>query len=128
MTDRDSINKTIDAYLTAYSAADRDGWLDCFGEGAWIEDPVGTPRREGRVALAEFWDETHAIPDAIELRPLGIRTVIGDEAAFTMQARPNLGGDTYVIDIIDHMTFDSDGRIASVRAFYDPSAMRPAPD
>ncbi len=128
MADSDSINKTIDAYLATFSAADRDGWLECFAAGAWIEDPVGTPRREGVDAIGAFWDETHAIPDAIELRPLGIRTIIGDEAVFTMQARPNLGGDTYAIDIVDHMTFDDDGKIATMRAFFDPSAMRAADD
>ncbi|MGH9111303.1 MAG: nuclear transport factor 2 family protein [Acidimicrobiales bacterium] len=128
MADSDSINKTIDVYLATFSAFDRAGWLECFAPDAWIEDPVGTPRREGVDAIGALWDETHAIPDAIELRPLGIRTIIGNEAVFTMQARPNLGGDTYVIDIIDHMTFDDAGKITTMRAFFDPSAMRAADD
>jgi len=128
MADSDHVKATIDTYLSAFSATDRDGWLECFAEDAWIEDPVGTPRREGLEAIGEFWDETHAIPDNIELRPLDIRVVTGHEAAFTMQARPNLGGDTYAIDVIDHMTFDDDGKITSVRAFYDPEAIRPAGD
>ena len=49
-------------------------------------------------------------------------------SSFTMQARPNLGGDVYVIDIIDVMTFDDDAKITSMRAFFDPEAMRPATD
>jgi steroid delta-isomerase len=126
MADRDSINKTIDTYLAAFSAADREGWLQCFADDAWIEDPVGTRRREGVDAIAAFWDETHAVPDAIELRPLGIRTIIDDEAVVTMQARPDLGGETYAIDIVDHMTFGDDGRITTLRAFFDPGTMRPA--
>jgi steroid Delta-isomerase len=128
MADRDTIDKTIDAYLAAFSAPDREGWLGCFADGAWIEDPVGTPRRDGLDAIGAFWDETHGLPDAIELRPLGLRVVVGAEATFTMQARPNLGGEIYALDVIDHMTFDDAGKITSMRAFFDPTAMRPATD
>ncbi|HEX6238698.1 MAG TPA: nuclear transport factor 2 family protein [Acidimicrobiales bacterium] len=123
---RDSIDATIDAYLAAFSAGDREGWLACFAEGAWIEDPVGSPRRTGRDEIVAFWDETHAMPDSIELRPLGLRIIVGGEAVFTMQARPVLGGATFAMDVIDHMTFDDGGRIVSLRAFFDPAAMRPA--
>ncbi|HEX8803445.1 MAG TPA: nuclear transport factor 2 family protein [Acidimicrobiales bacterium] len=128
MADRASIQKTIDSYMAAFTASDKEGWLSCFAEGAWIEDPVGTARRDGLGALAAFWDETHAVPDTIELRPLGITTIIGDEAAFTMQARPSLGGETYAIDIIDVMTFDGEARITTMRAFFDPETMRPVAD
>jgi steroid Delta-isomerase len=121
-----TINAAIDAYMAAFSASDRAGWLACFADGAWIEDPVGTPRRDGKDAIGAFWDETHAVPDSVELRPLGLRVVIGNEAVFTMQARPVMGGDTYEVDIIDHMTFDDDAKIVEMRAFFDPAAIRPA--
>jgi steroid Delta-isomerase len=128
MADESTINATIDSYLAAFSASDRDGYLGCFAEDAWIEDPVGTPRREGLEAIGAFWDDTHAVPDAIELRPHGLRVVIGSEATFTFQARPNLGGDTYALDVIDVMTFDDAGKIATMRAFFDPTTMRAATD
>jgi steroid Delta-isomerase len=128
MADRASIQKTIDSYLAAFTANDRAGWLECFAEGASIEDPVGTPRRTGHGEIGAFWDEAHAMPDGIELRSSGLTTIIGSEAAFTMQVRPNLGGDVYVIDVIDLMTFDDDAKITSMRAFFDADAMRPALD
>jgi steroid delta-isomerase len=128
MADRASIQKTIDSYLAAFTANDRASWLDCFADGAWIEDPVGTPRRHGRDEIGAFWDESHTVPDSIELRSLGITTIVGAEAAFTMQARPNLGGETYAIDVIDVMTFDDDAKITTMRAFFDPTAMRPVSD
>jgi steroid Delta-isomerase len=125
---RDSIMTTIDTYIATYSATDREGWLECFAENAWIEDPVGTERREGLDAIGDFWDEAHAIPDSIELRLGDLRIVIGQEAAFTLESRPNLGGETYTFDVIDHMSFDAEGKIASNRTFYDVSTMRPAHD
>ena len=69
-----------------------------------------------------------AIPDSIELRLGELRIVIGQEAAFTLESRPNLGGETYRFDVIDHMSFDAEGKITSYRAFYDVATMRPARD
>jgi steroid delta-isomerase len=125
-TDRSELLRgRIGTYMERFSANDREGWLDLFADDAWIEDPVGTPRRQGRAEIGAFWDESHEVPDAIELVPLGILTVVGDEAAFTMQARATLGGQVFGIDVIDLMTFDDAGRITTMRAFFDPTALRP---
>lgn len=126
MVDADIIRKRIETYMAAFTANDREGWLDCFADGAWIEDPVGTPRRNGKEEIGAFWDETHSVPDAIELRPLGLEIVVGNEAVFTMQARPTLGGQVFAVDIIDNMTFNDEGRIVTMRAFFDQATMRPA--
>lgn len=115
----------IEIYMACYAADDRDGWVGLFAPDAWIEDPVGTPRRNGRDEISAFWDETHAVPDKIELVPLGILNIVGDEAAFTMQARATLGEQVFGIDIIDVMSFDEAGQITSMRAFFDPTALTP---
>lgn len=128
MADADTLRTNIASYTARFTAEDREGWLDLFADDAWIEDPVGTPRRAGRKEIGEFWDEVHTVPDAIELRPLGIVTVIGDEGIFTMQARATLGDSVFGVDIIDLMTFDEAGRIATMRAFFDQSAMAPVTD
>jgi len=128
MADADALRTTIETYMAVFSANDREGWLDLFADDAWIEDPVGTPRRTGRDEIGAFWDESNAVPDSIELRPLGIITVIGDEGIFNMQARATLGGAVYGVDIIDLMTFDEAGKISTMRAFFDPTAMKPVED
>lgn len=128
MVDRSAIDKTLDAYLAAFTAGDRAGWLACFADDAWIEDPVGTPRLEGIDAIADFWDGHHGAVEHIELRPLGLRVVIGNEVAHTMQARPRLGDQTFAVDIISLMTFDDEARITTMRAFFDPATMGPATD
>jgi steroid delta-isomerase len=124
-TRADLLRGKIATYMARFTANDREGWLDLFADDAWIEDPVGTPRRTGRDEIGAFWDETHEVPDAIELVPLGITTIVGDEGIFTMQARATLGGQVFGIDIIDLMTFDEAGRITTMRAFFDPSALNP---
>lgn len=126
--DLDAMRQTIQTYMERFTAEDREGWLDLFADDAWIEDPVGTPRRTGREQIGAFWDEAHTVPDSVALVPLGIVTVIGNEGIFTMQARAVLAGETYVVDIVDLMTFDADARITTMRAFFDQSTMRPADD
>ena len=126
--DADTIRATIDRYTASFAARDRAGLLACFTEEAWIEDPVGTPRREGHAGIGAFFDETSGMADSIELRRTGPVRVVAGEAAFPMQARPVIGGATFCVDIIDVMTFDDDGKITTMRAFWDPAEMRPADD
>jgi steroid delta-isomerase len=125
MADQDALRQIIATYMDVFTAEDREGWLDLFAEDAWIEDPVGTPRRNGRKEIGEFWDETHTVPDKVALVPLGITTIIGNEGIFTMQAQATLGDTVYGIDIIDLMTFDDAGKITTMRAFFDPATMKP---
>lgn len=123
-----TIRSKVEAYCAAFTAGDKDAYLGLFAPDAWIEDPVGTPRHEGAEALAAFFDNMSGMSDSNELRLTGPVRVAGNEAAFPMQARPTVGGATFVIDIIDVMTFDDDGRITTMRAFWNPAEMRPSDD
>jgi steroid Delta-isomerase len=87
---------------------------------------VGTPRREGKGGIGEFRDQTRGMADSVELRRTGPVRVAAGEAAFPGQARPLIGGTRFCIPIIDVMTFADDGRISTMRAFWDPAEMGPA--
>jgi steroid Delta-isomerase len=125
MPDAPRIHATLDAYLAAFAANDRDAYVGVFAEDGWLEDPVGAPRHVGHEGIGRFWDESHQLADALDLVPLGFRVVVGDEAVVTLQARPVIDGQRHALDIVDHMTFGDDGRITSLRAFFDVEAMRP---
>jgi steroid delta-isomerase len=126
--DAATIRATVESYCGTFTKGDREGYVALFAEGAWIEDPVGTPRHEGKEAIGAFFDQARAMADSIELRQTGPVRVAAGECAFPMQARPDLGGTTFVVDIIDVMTFDDTGHITTMRAFWDPAEMRPADD
>jgi len=121
-----TIRAAVESYCAAFTAGDRDAYLGVFAPDAWIEDPVGSPRHEGRDALGTFFDNARGMADTIELRLTGPVRVAAGECAFPMQARPVLGDTTFVVDIIDVMTFDDDGKVTTMRAFWDPAEMRPA--
>ena len=123
--DADTIRATVDRYTSCFSAGDKEAFLANFADDAWIEDPVGTPRCEGKAAMGAFWDQTQGMADSVELVRTGPVRVAAGEAAFPMQARPSIGGTRFCIDIVDVMTFDDAGRITTMRAFWDPAEMRP---
>jgi steroid delta-isomerase len=126
--DASDIRHAIDAYCAAFSSGDRDAYVSLFASDAWIEDPVGTPRHAGHDGIGGFFDQMAGMADSIELRRTGPVRIAAGEAAWPLQARPNMGGSTMMVDIIDVMTFDDTGKITTMRAFWDPAEMRPAED
>jgi steroid delta-isomerase len=121
----EQIRDTVERYRSAFSSADKQGYLDCFAPDATVEDPIGSDVCRGSAEIGEFWEGMRGLSPSIELRPVGDTRVAGGEAAFAMQAVVDLGGTAMVVDIIDVMRFDDDGRITAMRAYWDPSEMRP---
>jgi steroid delta-isomerase len=126
MPDESTVLETLEQYWKTFSAGDTEAWVALFTENATVEDPVGTPVHHGQAEIRAFFESARALADSIELRSLGITAVCGDQAAFAMEIRPVIGGATYVMNAIDVMTFDEDGRIMSMRAFWQQEKMRPA--
>lgn len=126
----EAIRTTIEQYCARFSAGDRDGWLALWAPDATMEDPVGSPVKDGRDAIAEFYDSTVGGADSVTLTVVGDPIVLGDQAAFRFEIRPVLGGTTFSVFAIDVMTFDAadDGtaKITSQRAFVDLTKLTPA--
>lgn len=122
----DAIRATVDSYMTAFTKADRSGWLGCFAADATLEDPVGTDVRVGHGAIGEFFDATQGMVDSIRMESTGPVRVAGSEAAFPFQIHTVAGGAPFVLDVIDVMSFDDDAKITSMRAFWAFEDMRPA--
>jgi steroid Delta-isomerase len=117
--DNDRILTTIQRYQSTFSASDREGWLRLFADDAVVEDPVGAPPRVGRDEIAAFWDEIHSRLDEATVRMTQGPAICGLEAAWAFQLQVQAGEHTVRIDIIDHGTFDDEGRIRSIRAFWN---------
>lgn len=126
----EAILATIEQYCARFSAGDRDGWLALWAEDATMEDPVGTPVKHGRAAIAEFYDGSVGGADSVRLTLDGDPIVCGDQAAFRFQIRPVLGGTTFAVTAIDVMTFadagDGTAVITAQRAFVDLTRLAPA--
>jgi steroid delta-isomerase len=128
MADPETIRSTIDTYMTAMSAGDRDTWVGCFAPDGTLEDPVGADVLSGHDAVGAFFDNVHAMAEGITMEPTGPVRVAAGQAAFPFRIISAVGGDRLAMPVIDVMTFDDDGRITSMRAFWDMADMAPADD
>lgn len=118
MADADTIRRTIETYCASFTD-DRETWLGLFADDATVEDPVGSDVLRGKEAIGAFWDTSHGLADRITLTPSSYVNVVGNEAAFAMDARMETGDDVNGMSIIDVMTFDDAGRITTQRAYWD---------
>lgn len=128
MTDHPSqqvMKAALQAYADRINAGDATGVLALFAPDAVIEDPVGTPIKQ-RDELAAWFADTVAFGTRIE--PVApIRGSHGNEAAlvFDVEFTPP-EGPRLRIRSLDVCTFDADGRITRLRAFWGPDDIGPA--
>lgn len=116
----EAIRATIDRYVQYVATGTTDEVLSLYAEDASVEDPVGTEVRTTRTAIAEFYGNLEGLEQ--EGRVLTVR-VAGGQAAFQFELATKVGEDTYTLAPIDVMTFDDDGLITSMKAYWSDSDM-----
>jgi steroid delta-isomerase len=106
---------------------DRDGWLALFSDDAVVEDPVGASALDGAVgghrgkaAITRFRDEVIANMEHFEYE---IERCYegGDEAALVVTFHITTGGNTMHMDVVNIYRGDADGKLVSLRSFWDGS-------
>jgi steroid delta-isomerase len=119
MPDAARMIAAIETYCRAETEGDWDAFISLFAEGDVLhEDPVGYARRHGRAGLEEIWRMAQAGKVNLELTDKVI--VCGNEAIAMMRAETGPEDERRVTGpIVDHFVFDGDGKITSVRAFYN---------
>jgi steroid delta-isomerase len=116
------IREIMERYVKRMSAGDADGIAALYRDDATLEDPVGAPLVRGKPAILDWYRKSAG---RVKLELTGPVRVCGLEAATPLLARAPAGpGKTTLIDIIDVMRFDEEGRIASMRAFWSADAIR----
>ena len=119
------IRAVVDSYVAAFRTRDRALYLSLFAEDGTVEDPVGATPVVGQKALATFFDAaTAAGPVILDLLPDDVR-VSGNHVAFAFRLRIEAGGRAFALKVIDTFDFDPDGRIRAMRAYWNPSELRP---
>ena len=124
MATEDQMRTAFEQYVTRLSAGDADGVAALFADDAWIEDPLGAPRHEGREQILTFYRGAieRAHPQVELTGP--VRTSNVGRAAAPMRSRSTFQGARSEIDIIDVFSFDGAGRITTMQAFWGPTNLR----
>jgi steroid Delta-isomerase len=114
--------KTVQRYLELAAAGNVDGIVDLYADDATVEDPVGSEVHIGRQAIHGFYSQ---IPDTEKSADVVSLRTLGNEAAFFWTLTVGLGDGRIGIEIISTMTFNGDGKIASMKAYWGPENIKP---
>jgi steroid Delta-isomerase len=109
--------KTVNRYLELAALGRVDEIVELYAEDGTVEDPVGGEVHIGREAIRGFYSQVPDTHKSIEV--MSLRT-LGNEAAFFWALTIDLGEGKIRIEIISTMTFNADGRIASMKAYWGP--------
>ncbi|OEY65968.1 nuclear transport factor 2 family protein [Marinobacter sp. X15-166B] len=122
MSLEEKIVSAVHTYLASFERKDLDAIIDLYADDCWIEDPVGSDRKVGKPALREFY-QIAMDAGAKGTLESEIR-VAGNEAAFAFCIEIETKKGPMTINPIDVMTFNEEGKITSMRAFFGPRNQR----
>lgn len=118
MPSAELITQTVHRYLELVGEGRVDDIAELYTDDATAEDPVGGEVHIGRQAIHGFY--AHALNGKAETEVLTLRA-LGHEAAFFWALTIDLGeGGKIRIEIISTMSFDSEGHITSMKAYWGP--------
>ncbi|CAB4691351.1 MAG: hypothetical protein F2942_02810 [Actinobacteria bacterium] len=114
----DQMKAVVVAYAAAHSAGDIDAIAAIFAEDAVVADPVDKPAFVGRAAVREFFAGTHEFAESLELVVTGPIRAVDHFAAAPLRAITSMGGAKFAVDIIDVFTFNDDGLVTEMKAYW----------
>lgn len=119
----DRTQKAVADYFAAIRAMDASAWVSTFAEDAITHDPVGAPPNVGHAQLRQFFE---GIAGAFETVGLFEDQVFasGNEAAVKWTGRgTGKNGREVTFEGIDVFEINDEGKIQTIRAYWNPAAM-----
>lgn len=114
----------VRAYIDSYNRADLDGIVAVFASDATVEDPVGTPPKQGHEALRAFFQV--GVEAGAKLFLDGPIRCAYRFAVFPFHVELTWDGAVTRIDVIDQFEFGEQGKVIGMKAFFGPANMGPA--
>ncbi len=114
------------ASLSAIKANDRQRWLDLFEDDAFVQDPVGVSRMDpagnghhGKAAIAAFYDLFKQTMKQLDFT-MHKSMLCGDEvAAYITLHIATHDGQKFDVDVLNVYKASKNGKIASLRSFWE---------
>jgi steroid delta-isomerase len=126
MTDQitpEKISRAVRAYFLAIRAMDADAFANTFAEDGTTFDPVGTPGIRGRDAIREFLTSFCKNFETVGLTEESV-FVAGNGAAVKWVGKgTSATGKEVRFEGIDVFEVNDDGKIQTVRAYWNPAEM-----
>jgi steroid Delta-isomerase len=116
----DRIREVVEQYVALVGSGTADEIVALYAEDATVEDPLGSDVRTGHAAIREFYATLEGLEQ--QTRLITARIAAG-EAAFHFEIITKAGDKSYTLSPIDVMTFDDDGKVATMRAYWSNDDM-----
>ena len=126
MISEQKMKQGMQAYIDAFNRNDPEGIAALYADDATVEDPVGSPLKNGKAAIAAFYKMAVATGAKLSLAA-PIRGSHSNSAAMAFDVNLNMPQGRAVIRVIDVMTFNDEGQFTSMRAFWAPGDMEMLP-
>lgn len=118
MPSAELITQTVHRYLELVGTGTADDIAALYTDDATLEDPVGGGEIHiGRQAIAGFYKIMAGADLKAELVTLRVG---GHEAAFVFKLNVTAGDSSMLIEPIEIMSFDGDGKITAMKAYWGP--------
>jgi steroid delta-isomerase len=119
----DKISRAVRAYFLATRAMDADAFANTFAEDGTTFDPVGTPGITGRAAIREFLASICKNFKSVGLTEDSV-FVAGNGAAVKWTGHgTSANGKDVKFEGVDVFEVNDDGKIQTVRAYWNPAEM-----
>lgn len=122
MVSEKKMKEGMQAYIDTFNRADAAAIAGLYADDATVEDPVGSPLKKGKAEILAFYQ--FAVQTGAKLKLAApIRGSHGNSAAMAFDVELNMPQGRMVIQVIDVMTFNDEGKFTSMRAFWGPGDM-----
>jgi steroid Delta-isomerase len=120
------IQSVYEQYAAAWSRLDMDAVIGLFSSDAVVHDPVDGPALEGVEAIRAYFSRGLGFVRAVRLSgPVRISRDCRHAAA-CIEIEEDLADGIKVLEAVDVWTFDDDGRISTMNAYFGPTNLRDA--
>ncbi|MCU1717678.1 nuclear transport factor 2 family protein [Pseudomonas sp. 5P_3.1_Bac2] len=120
MSKEAQMKSALQAYIDAFNRADLHAIVALYAADATVEDPYGSPPKVGQQAIREFYRDALLSGAQLELAA-PIRASMSNAAAMAFVAVIGNGASVTRVSVIDLMTFNEQGLITSMQAYFGQS-------
>ena len=113
MATTEEIRNACATYIAAVAAGDYEMTASLYADDATVEDPVGSDPLVGIDAIHAFYKSVAG--EGMTAEMIGKVQVVGNTASFHFQI---IVDGNSIVEPIDVMTFDDDGKITSMKAYW----------
>src|SRR5216110_270423 len=119
----EQVKAVAEAYVAASNANDKQTVLSLFAPDAVWFDPVGQDPHVGVDGIGAFYDESRALADRIEMKLVDV-IACGTEAAMVLEIHATIGESEMIMDCVETVEVNDDGKISGMKAYWDMSRAR----